>query len=158
MKKTTVKLNNGKDVDVFRTTNDNNGNPRYIVHFLSLGLANYEQTTKTKKAGLKLYTKKDFGGGFVFQSYNLKESLNFIFSELEKSPLDDFVAIYTESAFSGIGIYDFEYGIEDYAITSYFHNDKIERKRKNKINYDNDGNAYIMKNRQKYCLNEFMKK
>lgn len=71
---------------------------------------------------------------------------------------NDFIATYNESAFSGIGIYDFEYGIEDYAIVSYFHNDTIERKRKNKINYDNEGNAYIMKNRQKYYLNEFMKK
>lgn len=59
------------DYNFTRTTNDVNGNPRYIVHWLDLGLKDYESTTLTKKAGLSKYRAKWYGGGFVFTSYNL---------------------------------------------------------------------------------------
>lgn len=65
--------------DFKRVKNDYCGNPRYVLHFLSLG-ANYNEALKLSKAfgGCK-YRGKDFGGGIVFQSYNLgvlSDSLN----------------------------------------------------------------------------------
>lgn len=67
-----------------RITNDVNGNPRYVVHFLEL-LNDNELTpensidnkyrlaiTKANKIGGRKYNTKSFGGGIVFQSYNLK--------------------------------------------------------------------------------------
>ena len=56
-----------------RVNNDSNGNPRYVVHYLSLGLENFVATEATKAAGLKVYRGKDFGGGFVCQTYNLED-------------------------------------------------------------------------------------
>lgn len=81
-----------------RIKNDVNGNPRYVVHFLAL-LSDKEQheisdkakpfqyitdaysyaIKKANKIGGKKYQGKDFGGGIVFQSYNinnLEKSIN----------------------------------------------------------------------------------
>lgn len=75
-----------------RIKNDVNGNPRYVVHFLAL-LTDAEQdeirgkakplkaisdmyayaVTKANEIGGKKYQGKDFGGGIVFQSYNIDE-------------------------------------------------------------------------------------
>lgn len=66
---------NGQTIACYRTTNDTNGNPRYIVHYLELGLPDYYATKATRRAGLRIYHGRAFGGGFVFQSYNLKDSL-----------------------------------------------------------------------------------
>ena len=74
----------GEQIRVYRTNNDVNGNPRYIVHFLDLGLKDYFGTNKTRNAGLKMYRGKDFGGGFVFQSYNIDSTLDFVFKTLER--------------------------------------------------------------------------
>lgn len=75
--------------DIFtRTTNDISGNPRYIVHFFEL-LTDEEQCSsalsimekkmiaikRAKSIGGKAYKGKDYGGGIVFQSYNLNETL-----------------------------------------------------------------------------------
>ena len=73
----------GVDYTVYSTTNDYYGNPRYIIHFLSLGLKNYMSTKLTRKAGLEKYTGKSFGGGFVFQSYNVESSLRYILKTLK---------------------------------------------------------------------------
>lgn len=70
-----------------RINNDVNGNPRYVVSFLDLltvsdtnGL-NIDQKfnlalQKARKVGGKMYRGKDFGGGIVFTSYNLLETIN----------------------------------------------------------------------------------
>jgi len=71
------------DLEVTRITNDINGNPRYVVHYLALGLPEYKATNKTRRAGLTKYRGKSFGGGFVFQSYNIDASLNFIMEALQ---------------------------------------------------------------------------
>lgn len=70
-----------------RINNDVNGNPRYVVHFYDLLtdieglnlsiLERYELALqKARKVGGKMYRGKDFGGGIVFQSYNIIETIN----------------------------------------------------------------------------------
>ena len=74
------------DVQLTRTKNDYCGNPRYIIHYLSIA-GNYERALKiAKKIGGKAYRGKDFGGGIVFQSYNTKadlEHLTDVMADLE---------------------------------------------------------------------------
>lgn len=87
-------------LDFTRINNDVNGNPRYVCHFLSIlnesdekeaerrnvsyGLTkNYNPGSlisfqyevaleKAKKLGGKKFHNKQFGGGIVFQSYNIQ--------------------------------------------------------------------------------------
>lgn len=69
---------------------DINGNPRYVVHFSELlnlnefdsfsGIVKISQAynlalKKAKKLGGKAYRGKDFGGGIVFQSYNIESTI-----------------------------------------------------------------------------------
>ena len=63
-----------------RINNDTNGNPRYVTHFLNIpingeGLTideKYNQAVKkANKIGGRKYHTKAYGGGIVFQSYNL---------------------------------------------------------------------------------------
>jgi len=78
-----------------RINNDTNGNPRYVVHFLELindkdyeiaefkkdifnGISKASQlykiaTKKANKLGGKKYHTKSYGGGIVFQSYNISD-------------------------------------------------------------------------------------
>jgi hypothetical protein len=69
-----------------KINNDVNGNPRYVVHFIDLlnegerkGLDVLQSfdlaVKKARKVGGKVYKGKDFGGGIVFQSYNILETL-----------------------------------------------------------------------------------
>ena len=76
-----------------RVKNDVYGNPRYVTHFLNCvsekeqkqfendGLKRINNAylftvNKMRKLGGKKYRGKDFGGGIVFQSYNLHELAN----------------------------------------------------------------------------------
>ena len=59
---------------VTRTTNDYCGNPRYIIHFLSIQ-DHYQPNALTRKAGLRKYHNRQYGGGYIFQSYSVKEDL-----------------------------------------------------------------------------------
>ena len=69
---------------------DINGNPRYVTHFSELltldefdsftGLDKITQAynlaiKKAKKIGGKAYRGKDFGGGIVFQSFNIESTI-----------------------------------------------------------------------------------
>jgi hypothetical protein len=78
-----------------RINNDINGNPRYVVHFYELindndyeiaetkkdianGITKTSElykiaTKKAKKIGGKKYHNKSYGGGIVFQSYNVAD-------------------------------------------------------------------------------------
>jgi hypothetical protein len=66
-----------------RITNDTNGNPRYVFHFLAFLrsetgsiLDRYQMALKkSRKLGGKVYKGKDFGGGIVLQSYNIQETI-----------------------------------------------------------------------------------
>ena len=67
-----------KTIEFTRVNNDIYGNPRYVTHFFSLlkedeqTLSNYNLAVKrANKLGGKKYRGNDFGGGIVFQSYNL---------------------------------------------------------------------------------------
>jgi hypothetical protein len=66
-----------------RINNDTNGNPRYVVHFLNIPidasgldvLERYELAVKkAKQIGGKRYDNKQYGGGIVFQSYNIQRT------------------------------------------------------------------------------------
>ncbi len=87
--------------DWLRVKNDVNGNPRYVCHYLSLLTPEEQETcwkeakeeqektgrfimgidrqyelalTKARKIGGKKFHTKQYGGGIVFQSYNLTET------------------------------------------------------------------------------------
>jgi hypothetical protein len=72
-----------------RVNSDNNGNPRYVVHFLQvspekyndMSLGNhYAATVKLmNKIGGRKFHNKQYGGGIVFQRYNLPETEKHIF-------------------------------------------------------------------------------
>ena len=67
-----------------------------------------------------------------------------------------YIAVMNLTAFHGIGIIDFEYGIDDYCICEYFGGESV-KKTKNKMYTDNNGRSYIRKNGSRYYLDEFMK-
>lgn len=54
-----------------RINNDVNGNPRYVVHFLNIDDDYKTAVKKANKIGGRKYHTKSYGGGIVFQSYNL---------------------------------------------------------------------------------------
>jgi len=69
-------------IEFTRVNNDVNGNPRYVCHFLnfihsdeSLNLsAKYEIALKrSRQLGGRKFHNKQYGGGIVFQSYNIHE-------------------------------------------------------------------------------------
>jgi hypothetical protein len=66
------------DREFYRANNDVNGNPRYILHWLAFASTYSEAYTIARAAGFKEYRGKDFGGGFITQSYSLQETVNFI--------------------------------------------------------------------------------
>ena len=65
-------------IEFTRVNNDFCGNPRFVTHFFSFlkedehTLSNYNLALKrANKLGGKKYRGSDFGGGIVFQSYDL---------------------------------------------------------------------------------------
>ena len=79
-----------KTIEFTRVNNDVYGNPRYVTHFFSFlkedeqTLSNYDLAVKrAKKLGGKKYRGNDFGGGIVFQSYNLDDLRKNIINMLE---------------------------------------------------------------------------
>lgn len=74
-------------IEFTRVNNDVNGNPRYVCHFFNLlsdtegynsGLSVSQRydlaVTRANKIGGKRFHNKQFGGGIVFQSYNIKDT------------------------------------------------------------------------------------
>lgn len=79
-----------KTIEFTRVNNDINGNPRYVCHFFELlndsekNVSNYNLAVKrANKLGGKKYRGNDFGGGIVFQSYNIDRTKRFIINMLE---------------------------------------------------------------------------
>ena len=73
--------------DFTRANNDINGNPRYICHFLALNTpaenADFSgdfitrkynlALDRARKLGGKKFRNKQYGGGIIFTTYNLRE-------------------------------------------------------------------------------------
>ena len=75
----------GKEIETFRIDNDTNGNPRYVVDFYDLGIGLWDYDNINKLYGFKKYTAKWFGGGVVFQSYNIEDTLNFALDKVKEN-------------------------------------------------------------------------
>ena len=66
-----------------RVNNDVNGNPRYVCHYLNL-ITDADRVScdtsyitalhNAKKLGGKKFHNKQYGGGIVFQSYNIQDT------------------------------------------------------------------------------------
>lgn len=93
---------NTSQISFTRVNSDINGNPRYVCHFLNLlpdnktcadfgGVSNaYNYAVKlANKIGGSKYRAKWYGGGIVFQSYNIQNLENEILKlrENEKSQI-----------------------------------------------------------------------
>lgn len=67
----------------YRVKNDVYGNPRYVIHFLAFA-QDYDKAHKiANKLGFRVYRGRDFGGGFVCQSYNIEQDAERIINERE---------------------------------------------------------------------------
>ena len=75
----------GKEIETFRIDNDINGNPRYVVDFYDLGIGLWDYDNINKLYGFKKYTAKWFGGGVVFQSYNIEDTLNYALDKVKEN-------------------------------------------------------------------------
>lgn len=56
-----------------RINNDSNGNPRYVCHYLAFANDYSVALLMAKKLGGKKFHNKQYGGGIVFQSYNIDD-------------------------------------------------------------------------------------
>ena len=64
----------GQTIEFTRVNNDVNGNPRYVCHFLNIA-DNYERAIKLANSiGGRKFHNRQYGGGLVFQSYNIGET------------------------------------------------------------------------------------
>lgn len=76
MTKETITTANNNQVNIYRARNDYYGNPRYIIHFLNIDNDYQTAVQNSRKIGGKIYRGKDFGGGIVFKSYNVRVDLD----------------------------------------------------------------------------------
>lgn len=71
--------------EVKRVNNDSNWNPRYVVHYIDIGLDKYKATKYTREAWFSIYRGKDFGGWFVFSTYaDIDEHLLWAVSKMKR--------------------------------------------------------------------------
>lgn len=73
-----VTLSNNESINVTRVNDDIYGNPRYVIHYLDIADTYSEALRISRKIGGKMYTAKWYGGGIVFQSYTLKDDLEYL--------------------------------------------------------------------------------
>ena len=73
-----VTLSNNESLTVTRVADDSYGNPRYVIHYLEIADTYSEALRISRKIGGKMYTAKWYGGGIVFQSYVLKDDLEYL--------------------------------------------------------------------------------
>lgn len=80
-----------EEIKLERANNDANGNPRYILHFTAvsrklkgeLGDAikdrdMYLLSVQAAGRGFNKYRAKSYGGGIIFQSYNIAKDLEYL--------------------------------------------------------------------------------
>ena len=60
-------------VNFKRVNNDVNGNPRYVCHFLNFANDYANALSIAKEYGGKKFHNKQYGGGIVFQEYNIDD-------------------------------------------------------------------------------------
>ena len=60
--------------DFYRVNYDVNGNPRYVIHWLAFADDYDTAKARANSIGFKVYRGREFGGGFVTQSYNLENT------------------------------------------------------------------------------------
>ncbi len=73
-------------IEFTRITNDSNGNPRYVCHFLNFCVPSDNERftgldfisrkydvalSRSRQFGGRKFHNKQYGGGIVFQSYNI---------------------------------------------------------------------------------------
>ena len=73
-----------KEITTFRIPNDVNGNPRYVVHFMDLDIKLSDYDNINKLYGFNKYRAKWFGGGVVFQSYNIEDTLHYALNKVKE--------------------------------------------------------------------------
>ena len=71
----------GMEYTVNSINNDVNGNARYVIHYLALGIDNYGDVSKY---GFKKYRAKWYGGGIVFQAVNLEDKLKYMIETVKE--------------------------------------------------------------------------
>jgi hypothetical protein len=58
-----------------RINSDVNGNPRYVLHWTNISKTSFQEALKlARPIGGKKFHNKQYGGGIVFQSYNLADT------------------------------------------------------------------------------------
>ena len=72
----------GESYEVFRIKNDSNGNPRYVIHFIQFDIALEDYDKINTLYGFIKYRSKWFGGGIVFQSYNVESDLKYMIDKV----------------------------------------------------------------------------
>lgn len=75
-------------IDWNRINNDVNGNPRYVCHYLNFKPLNHEGSFSyedalfiARKLGGRKFHNRQYGGGVVFQSYNIGQTTERILIE-----------------------------------------------------------------------------
>lgn len=87
-------------IEFTRISHDVNGNPRYVCHFLNLVTPEEREAVGTRvgfvselyaialrrahRIGGRKYHTRSYGGGIVFQSYNIEETARYIAESLKK--------------------------------------------------------------------------
>ena len=71
--------------------------------------------------------------------------------------MKDFLAVCNTSAFSGYGIVDVDYGIDDKVSIAYFYNGHIDEPVVYTIEVDEDGRQYVIINEDIFYLSDFIR-
>ena len=74
----------GQDITAFKIYNDYNGNPRYVVHFMDLNIKLKDYKNINRLYGFNKYRAKWFGGGVVFQSFDIEETLQYALNKVKE--------------------------------------------------------------------------
>jgi len=69
--------------DFYRVNNSRAGGPRYVIHYLAFADSYDEAKRLANRLGFRIYRGRDFGGGFVCQSFNLENTAESIINARE---------------------------------------------------------------------------
>lgn len=102
-----INLINTNTVDIDRVNNDLYGNPRYVMHFTNID-SDYSTALYIAKTAIggKKYHNKSYGGGIVWQSYNIGSDINALNSEIINYNLGKYAGLLWDSFELDQGYYD----------------------------------------------------